>query len=155
MTSTKIDLSFNKVARLTDLADLAELLFPGNRNQQHAFLVVFIALKWADHRMVPNLEAVTRQHGITRRTFQRVRAKIRRLGLIDRVSRFNVNYGGREGWVLSGRLERCLRMLAEQIAKLKDAHEGSKEKDMLMIEFAAPDRRDAEVGRLNHQESRR
>ncbi|MBU0718413.1 MAG: hypothetical protein KJ749_09210, partial [Planctomycetes bacterium] len=31
MTSTKIDLSFNRITRLTDLADLAELLFPGKR----------------------------------------------------------------------------------------------------------------------------
>ena len=45
MASTKIEFSFNKIARMSDLSDLAELLFPGNRNQQHAFLAVWISLK--------------------------------------------------------------------------------------------------------------
>ena len=93
MTSTKIAWSFNKIAKLADSADLAEMLFPGNRNQQHAFLVLWLSLKWADHRMVPNLASVTRQYGISRRTFERVRAKLRRLGLIDHVSRFNAQHG--------------------------------------------------------------
>lgn len=155
MTSTKIDLTFNKVSRLRDLADLAELLFPGNRNQQHAFLVVFVAMKWADHRMVPNLEAVARKHDVTRRTLQRVRAKMRCLGMIDRVSRFNVNYGGREGWILSGRFERCLRMLAERIGEFKDTARGSQEKDMLIIDFAAAGHREARPGRMYQDETRR
>ena len=155
MTSTKIDLSFNKAARMADLSDLAELLFPGNRNQQHAFLVVFVALKWAEHRMVPNLEAVGREHGISRRTLQRVRAKMGRLGLIDRVSRFNANYDGREGWVLSGRFERALRLLADCVAGLRHPGEGAKEKDLFVIEFAAPGRRKTEPGRKHYEESRR
>ena len=92
MTSTRIEVSFNRIARLDDLADLAELLFPGNRNQQHAFLAVWLSLKWADHHMVPNLGQVAREHGITKRTLERVRAKMRRMGLIDHVSRFTKRY---------------------------------------------------------------
>lgn len=136
MTSTKIELSFNKIARLTDLADLAEMLFPGNRNQQHAFMAVWISLKWADHLIVPNLGQVAREHGISRRTLERVRAKMRRMGLIDHVSRFNASHGYREGWVLSNRFERGLQELAGRVAGLKDANKGSKEKDLLLLEFA-------------------
>ena len=44
MTSTKIEWSFNKIARMADLSDLAEMLFPGNRNHQHAFLAT-----WLEH----------------------------------------------------------------------------------------------------------
>jgi hypothetical protein len=137
MISTKIELSFNKIARLTDLSDLAELLFPGNRNQQHAFLAVFAELKWADHHMVPNLGEVARQHDISRRTLERVRAKMRRIGLIDHVSRFNAGYGYREGWVLSSRFERSLRELADKMAGLTDTSRGSREKDLMLLEFAA------------------
>jgi len=155
MTSTKVDLSFNRIAKLSDSADLAEMLFPSNRNQQHAFLVVFVALKWAEHRMVPNLEAVTGRRGVTRRTLQRVRAKMRRLGLIDRISRFNVNYGGREGWILSGRFERSLRLLVERTGEIKDTARGSQEKDMLMIDFAAAGHREARPGRRHQDETRR
>jgi len=136
MTSTKVELSFNKIARLADLSDLAELLFPGNRNQQHAFLAVYIELKWADHHMVPNLGGIARKHKITKRTMERVRAKMRRMGLIDHVSRFNANYGYREGWVLSGRFEKSLRQLTDKAASLKDDANGSKDKDMMLLEFA-------------------
>jgi len=47
MTSNKNEWSFNRIARLADLSDLAEPLFPGNRSQQHAFLAVWLSLKWA------------------------------------------------------------------------------------------------------------
>ena len=136
MTSTRIEVSFNKIARLDDLADLAELLFPGNRNQQHAFLDVWLAIKWADHHMVSNLGKVVRQHGISKRTLERVRAKMRRMGLIDHVSRFGARYGYREGWVLSNRFERALQELACKVADLKDASKGSRDKDGLLLEYA-------------------
>ena len=141
MISTKIEWSFNKIARLKDPADLAEMLFPGNRNQQHAFLAVWLAIKWSDHRMVPNLEAVARQNGISKRTAQRVRAKMRRIGLIDHVSRFNANYCGCEGWVLSRRFERSLQALADSLAGLKETADGSRDKDAVLLEFADARRR--------------
>jgi hypothetical protein len=143
MTSTKIELSFNKTAKMQDLADLAELLFPGNRNQQHAFLAVWIMLKWSDHHMVPNLGEVARQYGISRRILERVRAKMRRMGLIDHVSRFNASHGYREGWVLSNRFERSLRGLAAKLAGLKDVAIGGRDKDMMHLEFADTRRRTA------------
>lgn len=136
MTSTKIEWSFNKIAKLADSADLAEMLFPGNRNQQHAFLVLWLSLKWADHRMVPNLATVTRKHGISRRTFERVRAKLRRLGLIDHVSRFNSQHGYREGWVLSTRFQRSLIQLSHKVTELADPGRGSREKDEMLLDFA-------------------
>ncbi len=136
MTSTRIDLSFNTIARLADLADLAELLFPGNRNQQHAFLVVWLTLKWADHSMVPNLTEVAEKYGASKRTLERVRAKMRRLGLIDHVSRFNAQHGYREGWVFSGRFERSLGRLVERAAALKNSAVSSRDKDMLLLQFA-------------------
>ncbi len=136
MTNTRIEISFNKIARLADLEDLAEILFPGNRNQQHAFLVVWITLKWR-HRMVPNLAEAAAQHYVSRRTMERVRAKLRRLGIIEHVSRFSARYGYREGWVLSSRFERSLRQLAERVAALKDTQAGSHEKDQLLVGLAA------------------
>jgi hypothetical protein len=136
MTSTKIDWSFNKIAKLADSADLAEMLFPGNRNQQHAFLVLWISLKWADHRMVPNLASVVRKSGVSRRSFERVRAKLRRLGLIDHVSRFNARHSYREGWVVSTRFQRSLNQLAAKAAELADPGQGSREKDEMLLDFA-------------------
>ncbi len=51
--STKIELGFGKITRLADASDLAELLFPGNRSHQHAFLVIWFTLKWTDPHIVP------------------------------------------------------------------------------------------------------
>lgn len=121
---------------MADLADLAELLFPGNRNQKHAFLAVWISLKWAEHRMVPNLSEAAREHGVSRRTFERARSKMRRLGLIERVSRFSPRLAGREGWVLSTRFERSLEQLAGKVADFRDAGASSKEKDLLLLQLA-------------------
>ncbi|MBA7657539.1 hypothetical protein ES703_65478 [subsurface metagenome] len=136
MTSTRIELSFNKINRVTDLADLSELLFPGNRNQQHAFLVIWISLKWADDCIVPNLAIPAEKHGVSRRTLERVRAKMRRMGLIDHVSRFSAEWGYREGWVLSGRFERALRALADKIAQVKRPVTGAKDKDEFLLQLA-------------------
>ncbi len=136
MATSKIDFTHTKVGRMADASDLAEMLFPGNRGHQHAFLVIWLTLKWQADNMVPNLAEVTRKNGITRRTYERVRAKMRRTGLIDRVSRFNAGYGHREGWVLSTRFERGLRQLANRVDDLKDPSLSNKEKDFLLITLA-------------------
>jgi len=136
MTSTRIELSFNKIKRLDDLSDLAEMLFPGNKNQQHAFLVIWISLKWADHRIVPNFSKAVDEQDITKRTLERVRAKMRRMGLIDHVSRFNAKHGYKEGWVLSTRFEKSLKQLTAKVTELKETTIGSKDKDLLSIQLA-------------------
>jgi predicted DNA-binding transcriptional regulator YafY len=124
------------------LADLAELLFPGNRNQQHAFLVIWISLKWAAHHMVPNLSEIAAEYGVSKRTLERVRAKMRRMGLIDHVSRFTQRFGYREGWCLSPRFEKALKQLVQMTAQFKDTTVGSQDKDMLILQLAQT-RRDA------------
>ena len=53
---TKI--SFNHRKDLVDYGDLTEMLFPGNRNQQHAAVCILFELKWADG-LVPNLMLVS------------------------------------------------------------------------------------------------
>jgi hypothetical protein len=137
LSSPHIDWSHQKIAKLADCADLAEMLFPSNRNQQHAFVAIWTALKWSPHHMVPNLGTIVRGHRVSRRTLERVRAKLRRMGLIDHVSRFNARFGGREGWVLSSRFERSLRELANKIGTLKNPSNGSREKEEMLIEFTA------------------
>jgi DNA-binding transcriptional regulator YhcF (GntR family) len=148
MTSTRIEFAFNKISRISDLSDLAEMLFPGNRNQQRAFLVIWITLKWRGNTIVPNLAEVASEHGVSRRTVERVRAKMRRMGLIDHVSRFSTRHGGREGWVLSSRLERGLDQLSSKVARMKDVSDRSRDKEMLLLQLA--DARRGDVSRSCH-----
>jgi len=142
MSSTKIEFNANRIARMSDTSDLAELLFPGNRNQQHGFVAIWFSLKWADRGLVPNFDAVAREHDITPRTLERVRAKLRRLGLIDHVSRFSARHGYREGWVLSTRFEWTLGQLAGYCANLASKDRSTAEKDELQLHLARA-RRDA------------
>jgi hypothetical protein len=108
IVSTKVDLNHNKVLRVETLDELAVILFPGNKNHQRIFLAIFVELKWADGQFLTALEPIADQHGFSRRSLETVRAKMRRLGLIDHVSRFNRKHGYREGWALSGKFERTL-----------------------------------------------
>ena len=110
------------------------MLFPGNRNQQHAAACIFFELKWANS-IVPNLGYIESKYGVTRRILQRTRAKLTRLGLIEHVSYLNSRYGGQHGWKLSSRFETALRQLAEKIAGFRGIRVSSKEKDLMLVEL--------------------
>lgn len=111
------------------------MLFPGNRNQQHAAACIFFELKWANG-MVPNLAYIERKYDISRRILQRTRAKLSRLGLIEHVSYLNSRYDGQHGWKLSSRFERGLKQLVEKCIGVRDTRISSKEKDLMLVEFA-------------------
>jgi hypothetical protein len=134
VVSTKIEANHNKLARVRDLDELARALFPGNRNHQRIFLAVFVELKWADGQFLPALEPVAEKHGLSRRSLETVRSKMRRLGLIDHVSRFNKRHGYREGWVFSNKFGNALRILADLTESLRErrGHAGErKDRDCL------------------------
>ncbi len=117
--TTKIDFAFRRIARLTSVAGLAEMFFPGNRNQQYAFLVIWVHLKWRSEGIVPNLGQLVMNQGVSRRTLERVRAKMRRMGLLEHITRFDPRYGNREGWILSDNFEKSLNLLSGKVAEFK------------------------------------
>jgi hypothetical protein len=130
---TKI--SFNHRKDISDYSDLVEIIFPGNRNQQHAAACIFFELKWTDC-LVPNMVDLETKYNISRRILQRTRAKLSKLGLIEHVSYLNSRYGGQHGWKLSSRFETALKQLAAKCAGFRDVKTSSKEKDLMLVEFA-------------------
>jgi len=134
--STKMEFRYRRIGQLSDVSDLAEMLFPGNRNQQHAFLVIWVTLKWAKGKGVSDLAETVERHGVSRRTLERTRAKMKRLGIIEHLSRFSARNNYREGWMLSGRFGNGLRQLAGKMETLNNMDIGSREKDELMIQLA-------------------
>ncbi len=126
---TKIDFHHRRISRLSDFTELIELAFPGNRNQQHAAACIFFELKWSDS-VVPHLGYVERKYDISRRVYQRARAKLSRLGLIEHVSYLNTRYGGQHGWRLSSRFETGLRLLADKCQSFRDTKGSSRDKDI-------------------------
>ncbi|MBL7106464.1 MAG: hypothetical protein ISS77_02490 [Phycisphaerae bacterium] len=130
---TKI--SFNHRKEISDYSDMVEMLFPGNRNQQHAAACILFELKWANN-IVPYLVYIENKYNMSRRILQRARAKLSRIGLIEHISSFNSRYGGQSGWKLSTRFEAALRRLADKCASLRNTNNSSKDKDAMFINFA-------------------
>ena len=111
------------------------MLFPGNRNQQHAAARILFELKWAE-AMVPNMAYMESKHDISRRVLQRTRAKLARLGLIEHISNLNSRYGGQSGWKLSGRFSSALRMLAEKCDSWRNDKQKSKlQKEKMLVDI--------------------
>ena len=133
MPGTKIEFSCNKIARIKDLDELAALLFPGSRDQQKVFLAIFIELKYAKGQFIPYLRPLCEKYDFTPRILETVRSKMRRMGIIDHVSRFNKAHSYREGWVFSSRFSRSLSRLSEMtqgFRERKDALQERKDRDL-------------------------
>ena len=130
---TKIEFGFNKISRIDDLADLAKLFFPHNKRHQKVFLAVFIELKFADNQFLPSLNWICDRYCLSSRLLEIVRSKMRRLGLIDHVSRFNAKYGYREGWIYSTRFRKSVYKLDKRIRLFKtitDSKQEMKDRDL-------------------------
>jgi DNA-binding HxlR family transcriptional regulator len=131
--STKITFIARRVGDVDDVTDLVVILFPGNANQQHAAARILLMLKVAD-APVSSFGDLERQHGISRRTLQRTRAKLARLGLIEYASALGSRYGGQQGWRLSSRMSTALRQLAERIDRWRnDQRPERMEKDERLV----------------------
>ena len=111
---TKISFQHRRIREIGDVTDVVTMLFPGNRNQQHAAARILMALRTATEP-VPSLAHLEALHKISRRTLQRARAKLARLGLIEHVSGLSTRYAGAHGWRLSGRMGTALRALADRL----------------------------------------
>ena len=133
ISSTKIELSYNSINRMNGLDDLARILFPGNKNHQKVFLGIFIELKYSPDQFLLSLLPLCDKYGFTPRTLETVRSKMRRMGIVDHVSRFNKTHGYREGWVFSCRFMKALAKMNESIEEYrsrKDGHQQRKDRDL-------------------------
>ena len=133
MPSSRIELNHNKITHIQGLDELAKVLFPGNRNHQKVFLAIFIELKFAPQEFLPNIATLCTKYNFTPRTLETVRSKMRRMGIIDHVSRFNNTYGYREGWIFSNRFSNSLIRLTKLIKIFrcrKDTLQNQKDLDL-------------------------
>jgi len=125
--NTKIELSYNKIQRMSGLDDLARILFPGNRKHQKVFLAIFIEIKYAPGEFLPTLLPLCEKYEFSPRTLETVRSKMRRMGVIDHVCRFNKKNGYREGWIFSPRFYQSLVTLIESIKISKNRNSTTQE----------------------------
>jgi len=131
--STKIDFRYRRLSQLDDITDLVAIFFPGNRNQQHADARILLTFKYVDS-VLPSLGFLERQYEISRRTLERTRAKLARLGLIERVTWMNSRYGGQQGWRLSSRMGSAIWKLADKVDGWRtDTRPERREKDERLV----------------------
>jgi hypothetical protein len=117
--TTKIEISYNKIERMNGLDDLARIIFPGNRNHQKVFLAIFIELKYTNGQFISVFSPLCEKYGFTPRMLETVRSKMRRMGIIDHVCRFNKAIGYREGWIFSKRFNQSIIALSERMVKFQ------------------------------------
>jgi len=98
------------------LDDLARILFPDNRNHRRAFITIWVAVKYAPDQFVPSMGSICARNGVSERTTEIVRAKMKKMGLLKRVSHFDPAYGYNAGWTFSCRFSGCLSGLARMVA---------------------------------------
>jgi len=123
------------IARIQGLDEFAQLLFSGNRSHQQVFLAILIELKYAPGQFLPHLSSVCDRYGLSPRMLETLWGKMRRLELIDHVSRFNKGFGYREGWVFSNRFSRTMARLGgltSDFRERRNARQEKKDRDLFM-----------------------
>jgi hypothetical protein len=133
MPRTKIEFNAKKIDRIQGIDELAVLLFPGNRRHQKVFLSIFIEIKYADCGFLPYLKPLCEKYEFSPRMLETVRSKMRRMGFIDHVSRFNKAHDCKEGWVFSSRFNHALKRLADfnkDFRDRKDVLQERKDRDL-------------------------
>ena len=131
--NTKIELNHNKIARVRDLSDLAIILFPHNKRHQKVYLAIYIELKYSPDQSLPTLAWIAEKYNFSQRLLEIVRAKMRRMGIIDHVSKFSKKNNYREAWVFSSRFQRTLSRLTEyhtSFKKIENSRQEQKDRDL-------------------------
>ena len=110
---TKIEMSPALVRQASGLDDLARILFPDNRAHRRVFVAIWVELKYSDRQFMASLYPLCQRYGFSARVLEAVRDKLRKAGLLKRVSQFDSRFGYRSGWTFSSRFAASLEKLAE------------------------------------------
>jgi len=76
---------------------------------------VWLGMKYADGQFLASNTGFAGKYGVSSRTIEIVRAKMKKLGLIQRVSHFSPAFGNRPGWAFSPGFRHSLPRLGEML----------------------------------------
>ena len=98
---------------------------------------MWLDLKYSDDRFVRSFSHLPQKHGFSERQLEIVRAKLRKLGILKRVSHFNPHHGHTGGWTFSGRFAQCLRKLAATVQEFQAStgRAGDEQKDRDTVHY--------------------
>jgi len=129
--SAKIEFNNDKIYRISDPIQLAEIFFPSkNANQRRAaFLAIFFEIKNARQQRLGTTDHIGKEYGISQSAVTKARAKINRIGLVRK----------RDGyWIFSTVFARSLKNVVKKIeahqapAQTKD----ERDREKLFVEMA-------------------
>ena len=129
--STKIEVNKDKIYRISDPIQLAEIFFPSkNANQRRAaFLSIFFEIKNAPHQRLDTTDHIGKEYGISQSAVTKARTKMTRIGLIRKRGGY---------WIFSTVFARTLENLVKKIeahqapAQTKD----ERDREKLFVEMA-------------------
>ncbi len=135
-TRTKIELSPALIRRVSGLDDLARIFFPDNPRHKRAFISLWLEVKYSDGQFLSSCKHIPARYDITQRILEIVRAKMKRLGLIRRVSHYSPEFGHRSGWTFSPRFRSALQQMSSLIqdatVSTGDSRDERKDRDALL-----------------------
>ena len=129
--SDKIELNKDKIYRISDPIQLAEIFFPSKNASQRraAFLAIFFEIKNAPNQRLDTTNHIGKEYGISQSAITKARAKMNRIGLVRK----------RDGyWIFSTVFEKSL----ENVVKKIEAHQApaqtkdERDREKLFVEIA-------------------
>jgi len=101
------------------LDDLARIVFPDSRTHRKVFVAIWLEIKYAEDYFVPSFTRVEKESGFSGRIIEAVRARMKKMGLLKRISHFNPHHGHLGGWTFSDRFGNALNRVACAVDDLK------------------------------------
>jgi len=116
---TKIEVNPANARNISGLDDLARIVFPDNRAHRKVFVAIWLEIKYAENQFLSSRFNLCAKYGLSSRTLEVVRARMKKLGFLKRISHFNPRYGSVSGWTFGDSFVCCLVKLAEVVRQAK------------------------------------
>ena len=113
VVSDKIEVNKDKIYRISDPIQLAEIFFPAKNacNRRAAFLAIFFEIKNADNQRVESTDYIAGKYDLSQSSIIKARVKMSRIGLIRKRDGF---------WIFSTVFGKSLENLAGKIEVYKE-----------------------------------
>ena len=115
MVRTKIEINPANARNISGLDDLARIVFPDNRTHRQVFVAIWLEIKYAEDQFAPSFTGIEKDNGFSDRVLEAVRARMKKMGLLKRISHFNPHHGHVGGWTFSDRFGNALNKVAQAI----------------------------------------
>jgi len=142
--SSKIEITKDKIYRISDPIQLAEVFFPSRNAHQRraAFLAILFEIKNAPEQRLVTTDSIAKKYGLSQSALTKARSKMVRIGLIRK----------RDGyWIFSTTFFKTLENLCEKIKayQMPAQNRAQAEREQVFVEIAKGTGKWGQLGMLN------